>query len=307
MAVTTNYFRPEVLNKIRRLELRARHVVEGFLSGLHQSPYKGFSVEFADHRAYVPGDDLRHIDWRVYAKADRLFIKEYEVETNLRTYLLLDASGSMRYPEHESGDARMTKWTYAATLAASLAYLLVHQQDGAGLILFDNEIRAQLPVSSNRANLQRLVEAIAQHEPQQSTDTRTLFRYLGEQLPQRSMVIIISDLLTEPADIIEGLQRLRFGHHDVLVLHVLDHDEIEFPFTDRTLFEGLEEIGLEVMTDPQALRTAYRARVQEFVSRIRGACLNQRIDYALISTRDPLDVALTRFLAGRMGRTRSRA
>jgi len=306
MPATTSYFHPEVLNKIRRLELRARHVVEGFLSGLHQSPYKGFSVEFADHRAYVPGDDLRHIDWRVYAKADRLFIKEYEVETNLRTYLLLDASGSMRYPEHDSA-RRMNKWTYAATLAASLAYLLVHQQDGAGLVLFDSEVRAQLPVSSNRTSLHRMVELIERTEPAKATDTKVLFRYLAGHIPRRSMVVIISDLLTNPADIIEGLARFRFCRHDVLVLHVLDHDEIEFPFADRTLFEGLEEANLEVLTDPQALRTAYRARVQEFIGHVRGACLNQQIDYALISTADPIDAALTRFLADRMRWTRSRA
>jgi uncharacterized protein (DUF58 family) len=306
MADTTSYFHPEVLNKIHRLELRARHVVEGFLSGLHESPYKGFSVEFADHRAYVPGDDLRHIDWRVYAKADRLFIKEYEVETNLRTHILLDASASMRYPEH-AGNGRMNKWTYAATLAASLAYLLVHQQDGAGLLLFDSEVRAQLPVSSNRVNLHRMVELIERHQPERATDTKVLFRYLAGHFPRRSMVVIISDLLTDVDAIVEGLQRFRFGRHDVLVLHVLDHDEIEFPFTDRTLFEGLEEAGLEVLTDPQALRSAYRERVQAFITQVRAACLNQQIDYALISTIDPLDVALVRFLADRMRWTRSRA
>ncbi|HRX84710.1 MAG TPA: DUF58 domain-containing protein [Phycisphaerae bacterium] len=306
MAATTSYFHPEVLNKIRRLELRARHVVEGFLSGLHQSPYKGFSVEFADHRAYVPGDDLRHIDWRVYAKADRLFIKEYEVETNLRTYLLLDGSASMAYPEHPV-DGRMTKWEYAATLAASLAYLLVQQQDGAGLMLFDSAVRTQLPVSSNRANLHRLVDVLERSRPEKNTDTKVLFRYLADQLPRRSMVIILSDLLTDVGELIEGLARFRFSRHDVLVLHVLDHDEIEFPFTDRTLFEGMEQTDLEVLTDPQALRSAYRQRVQEFITQVRGACLNQQIEYALVSTADPLDVALTRFLADRLRRTRSRA
>jgi uncharacterized protein (DUF58 family) len=304
MTDTTSYFHPDVLNKLRRLELRAQHVVEGFLSGLHQSPYKGFSIEFADRREYVPGDDLRHIDWRVYAKADRFVIKEYEVETNLRTYLLLDASASMRYPEHDT--SRMSKWTYASTLTASLAYLLVKQQDGAGLMLFDSEIRAQLPVSANRANLHRMVDLIERHEPEQATDTRVLFRYLADQLPRRSMVVIISDLLTDVDELVRGLERFRFGHHDVLVLHVLDRDELEFPFSERTRFEGLEQVEQEILTDPQALRKAYLERVQAFISRVRGACLNHRIDYALISTADPLDVALTRFLADRMHRTRSR-
>ena len=149
MSVSAKYFRPEVLSRISRLELRARHVVEGFVSGMHRSPYKGFSVEFANHRSYVPGDDIRHIDWRVYAKADRFFVKEYEEETNMRVHLLLDRSGSMAYPEHP-GTGRMTKWDYAATVAASLAHLLVYQQDGVGLTLFDSDVATQLPVSTNR-------------------------------------------------------------------------------------------------------------------------------------------------------------
>jgi uncharacterized protein (DUF58 family) len=306
MTDTAGYFHPEVLNKISRLELRARHVVEGFLSGLHRSPYKGFSVEFADHRQYVPGDDIRHIDWRVYAKADRFYIKEYEVETNLRTYLLLDSSGSMRYPEH-TGTDRMNKWTYAATVAASLAYLLVHQGDGAGLLLFDDDIRAELPVSSNRANLLRLVDQIADTEPDNQTDARAVFEHLAERLPRRSMVVIVSDLLVDLDTLVSALQRFRFSQHEVLVLHVLDQDELHFPFTDRTLFEAIEEADVEIMTDPQSLRSAYLERVGDFVSRVRSACLNSRTDYVLVSTDDPLDVVLTRFLADRMHRTRTRA
>jgi uncharacterized protein (DUF58 family) len=262
-------------------------------------------VEFAGHREYTPGDDLRHLDWRVYAKADRFYIKEYEVETNLRTYILLDCSGSMRYPEHDDG--RMNKWTYAATLAASLAYLLISQQDGAGLILFDHEVRQQLPVSANRPQLTRMIDVIESVQPTARTDTKILFQYLADRLPHRSMVILISDLLTDVDDITTGLQRFRFGEHDVLVLHVLDRDELEFPFTDRTLFEGMEEVNLEVLTDPQSLRGAYLERVNAFCGGLRRACLDRRIEYALISTADPLDVALVRFLADRMHRTRGRA
>lgn len=306
MTDTVNYFHPQVLNKLARLELRAQHVVEGFLSGLHQSPYKGFSVEFADHREYVPGDDVRHIDWRLHAKTDRYFIKEYEVETNLRTYLLLDCSGSMGYPEHDAPD-RMNKWNYAATLAASLAYLLSRQQDGAGLILFDKDVRQQLPVSSNRAHLHTLVSAIEATQPNDATDMGVLFERLGDRIARRSMVVIISDLLTDVDRVIAGLQRFRHQRHEVLLLHVLDHDELEFPFTDRTLFEGIEQVDLEVMTDPQSLRRAYLDRLQDFVQRVRGSCLNQRIDYALISTSDPIDSALVRFLSTRMHRNRARA
>jgi len=305
MSTTAEYFQPQILNKLARLELRAAHVVEGFLSGRHQSPYKGFSIEFADHREYVPGDDLRHIDWRVYAKADRFYIKEYEVETNLRTYLMLDCSGSMRYPEQTDGD-RMNKWTYAATMAASLAYLLNRQQDGAGLLMFDNEIRDQLPVSTNRAQLHRMIDLIERTQPSARTETKVLFGYLARRLPRRSMVVIISDLLSDADEIIRGLERLRFGRHEVLVLHLLDQDELEFPFSDRTLFEGIEQEDLEVLTDPQSLRAAYLERLQAHMRKLRATCLNERIEYAQISTADPLDVALVRFLAARMHRRRRR-
>ncbi len=305
MSVSTKYFQPETLSKISRLELRARHVVEGFVSGMHKSPYKGFSVEFANHRSYVPGDDIRHIDWRVYGKADRFYIKEYEEETNLRTYLLLDCSGSMAYPDHP-GTGRMTKWEYAATLAASLAHLLVYQQDGVGLVLFDTEVRSQLPVSAKRASLSTLSSTIEAQVPRNKTDVK-LFHQLGGHVPRRGMIVILSDLLTDVDDVIHGLQRFRYDRHDVLVMHVLDHDELEFPFADRTLFEGMEEIDREVLTDPQSLRRSYLDALDAFVRRIRGACLNSQIDYTLISTADAVDVALTTFLAARMRRQRAKA
>jgi len=306
MSEFAKYFRPEVLSKISRLELRARHVVEGFVSGMHKSPYKGYSVEFANHRPYVPGDDIRHLDWRVYAKADRFFIKEYEEETNMRVHLLLDCSGSMAYPEHP-GTGRMTKWDYASTLAASLAHLLVYQQDGVGLTLFDSQVRRQLPVSSNRGALMDFTNAIDASAPQNKTDLKILFHQLAGRIPRRGMVVILSDLLTNVDDIIRGLQRFRYGRHDVLVLHVLDHDELQFPFADRTLFEGMEDLNLEVLTDPQSLRSSYLAALDVFLGKMRRACLDQKIDYALISTADSLDVALTTFLATRMHRQRAKA
>ncbi len=298
MSNSRKYLRPEVLGKLARLELRARSVVEGFVSGLHNSPYHGFSVEFAEHREYVPGDDVRHIDWRVFAKADRFYIKQYEEETNLRCHLLLDCSGSMAYPEHADA-AAWTKWTYASTLAASLAYLQARQQDAVGLTLFDHEIRRQLPPAGNPRQLSNMLTLIEGQVPQHKTDVKVLFRYLADHIRQRSMVVVISDLLTDLDEVIAGLQRLRHTHHEVLVFHVLDHDELEFPFTDQTLFEGIE-VPLELLTDPQALRQSYRRRVQAFIQRLRSLCVNNRIDYALLSTRDPLDVALTTFLAKRM-------
>jgi len=306
MSEFAKYFRPEVLSKISRLELRARHVVEGFVSGMHKSPYKGYSVEFANHRPYVPGDDIRHLDWRVYAKADRFFIKEYEEETNMRVHLLLDCSGSMAYPAHP-GTGRMTKWDYASTLAASLAHLLIYQQDGVGLTLFDSEIRRQLPVSTNRATLVDFTNAVEASDPRNKTDLKVLFHQLAGRIPRRGMVVILSDLLTNVDDVIRGLQRFRFGRHDVLVLHVLDHDELQFPFSDRTLFEGMEDVNLEVLTDPQSLRGSYLAALDAFLGKIRRACLDVKIDYALISTAESLDVALTTFLATRMHRQRAKA
>lgn len=300
------YFQPEVLSRISRLELRARHVVEGFVSGMHKSPYKGFSVQFASHRAYVPGDDIRHLDWRVYAKADRFFIKEYEEETNMRVHLILDCSNSMAYPEHP-GTGRMTKWDYAATLAASMAHLLVHQQDGVGLTLFDSDVRAQLPVSTHRAALLNLVHTVEANPPGKKTDVKMVFHQLASRIPRRGMVVLISDLLTDVDELIHGLQRFRFGRHDLLVLHVLDQDELEFPFVDRTLFEGMEQADLEVLTDPQSLRASYLEAVNAYISKVRRACLDNRIDYALISTGDGVDVALTTFLASRMRYRRTTA
>ncbi len=306
MSELTKYFQPEILSKISRLELRARHVVEGFVSGMHKSPYKGFSVEFANHRAYVPGDDIRHIDWRVYGKADRYFVKEYEAETNMRTHLMLDCSGSMGYPEH-GGTGRMTKWDYAATLAASLAHLLIYQQDAVSLTLFDSDLRTQIPASTSRASLHALGALIEANAPKDKTDLQTLFQHLSSRIPRRGMVVVLSDLFADADDIVRGLQRFRYDQHDVLVLHVLDHDELEFPFADRTLFEGLEDVDLEVLTDPQSLRSSYLEALQAFIRKVRGACLDHRIDYALISTADNVDVALTTFLATRMHRQRARA
>ncbi|MGB0717514.1 MAG: DUF58 domain-containing protein [Phycisphaerae bacterium] len=299
------YFQPEVLSKIASLELRARHVVEGFVSGMHKSPYKGFSVEFANHRSYVPGDDIRHIDWRVYAKADRFFIKEYEEETNMRVHLVLDGSGSMAYPEHP-GTGRMTKWQYAATLAASIAHLLVYQQDAVGLTLFDTEIQKRLPVSTNRASLSALSEAIEQHTPEHATGLEASFLNLAAQIPRRGLVVVISDLLSKKEEVFAGLQRFRQAQQEVIVLHVLDHDELEFPFDDRTLFEGMEGVDREILTDPQSLRKNYLENVRRFIDDVRGMCLDSRIDYALMSTADPLDVSLTSFLAERMHRQHAR-
>ncbi len=306
MSKSKKYYHPEILGKISSLELRAQHVVEGFVSGMHKSPYKGFSVEFANHRAYVPGDDIRHIDWRVYAKADRFFIKEYEEETNMRVHLVVDGSASMAYPEHPGAD-RMTKWDYAATLATSLAHLLVLQQDAVGLTLFDQGVKAQLPVSANRAALHGFAATLEGNPPAKQTDVKAAIENLAAMVPPRGLVVILSDLLAGTDDVIAGLQRLKYARQDVMVWHVMDHDELEFPFTDRTLFEGMEQVDQEVLTDPQALRTSYLSNLHAFLDKIQSACLNNRVDYMLLDTAEPVDTALATFLATRQHQQRARA
>lgn len=301
------FLRPEVLAKIGGLEFRARQVVEGFIGGMHRSPYHGYSVEFAEHREYVPGDDLRHLDWRVYGKSDRYYVKQYEEETNLRAHVLLDCSSSMRYPEHATSTGRMNKFEYGATLAASLAYLLIHQQDAVGLMLFDDDIQSHLPPSSNHAHLQAILAQLEQARLERPTQTRALFTKLAGQLPRRSIAILISDLLSDVEEVVEGIEMLRHGNHEVIVLHVLDHDEREFPFQDNTLFEGLEAPDLAVTADPQSLRSEYLSVLGAFIERIRTACTNSRIDYVGLSTADPLDVALRRYLAQRSHLIKARA
>lgn len=294
-----SYLRPDVLARIGSLELRARGVVEGIVSGMHRSPFHGFSVEFAQHREYVPGDDLRHLDWRVYGKSDRFYVKQYEEETSLRAHILLDCSRSMRYPEHDRSEARLTKFEYAATIAASLAYLLAHQQDAVGLTLFDDDVRQQLPPLSNPAHLQAIIARLEQARLENPTAARAVFSRLGTQLHRRSIILLISDLLADADEVIDGIEQLRQGDREVIVLHVLDRDEREFPFQDHTLFEGLEQADLELLADPQSLRTAYLESLASFVERIRSACTNRRIEYVGLSTADPLDVALRSYLARR--------
>jgi len=199
------------------------------------------------------------------------------------------------------------KWEYGATTAACLGHLLLNQQDGVGLTLFDHGIRRQLPVSTTRAALAGFIQALEATTPSSTTNVKILFAHLADQIPRRGLIMLISDLLTDFNDIVNGLQRFKFGHHDVMLIHVLDHDELEFPFTDQTLFEGMEDVGVEILTDPQSLRGSYLEAVQAFIARMRGTCLDHGIDYALLSTAVPLDVALARLLAARMHRTRSTA
>lgn len=300
--IPTNYLDPRVLNKVGRLELRARLVVEGFVTGMHKSPYRGFSVEFANHREYVPGDDLRHLDWKIFGKADRFVIKQYEEETNLRAHLFLDQSESMNYG-HEGG---LSKFDYSATACAALSFLIQQQADAVGLTLFDEKVCKQIPPSNTRANLGNIFTALeAAKTRQQKTKVGAVMHELAGQLRQRGMVMIFSDLFDRPEDVLKGLREIQSRGHDVVVFHVLDRDEVEFPFERMTLFQGMEQMP-ELLCDPKALREAYLAEIEKFADQIRKGCLGLRIDYVRVVNSAPLDVVLTSYLSARTARTKRR-
>jgi uncharacterized protein (DUF58 family) len=292
----TKYLDPKVLSKITRLDLMARLVVEGFISGMHRSPFHGFSVEFATHREYAPGDDLKHLDWKVQAKTDRLYIKQYEEETNLKATFILDCSESMHYKGEAEGS--MTKYHYASAVAASLAFLLLQQQDAVGLATFDEEVRSYVPTSANPNQIKTLVHAMDIAELTQKTSIEQVCHGMAEKISRRDMVCLISDLFTDIDSLLRGLQHFRHYDHEVMVLHIMDADELTFPFQGNTMFRGLEDTG-KLMIEPRVLREAYLESVQKFCADVKRKCVANRIDYKLISTADHLDAALLAFLAAR--------
>ncbi len=297
---TRKYLDNKTVGKASRLELRARLIVEGYISGRHRSPYHGFSVEFAQHREYVPGDDLKHLDWKVYGRADRYYIKEYEEETNLRCNILLDTSESMNY----SSGRNMTKLEYGCYIAATLSYMLLNQQDSVGLTLFDNSLKKIIPASANPSQLRTILYELCQITPEKRTDMSLLFHDLAERISRRGLIVLISDLFDDPQNILAGLQHFRHKRHEVLVFHLLDDAEIKFPFRDMTKFIGLENWP-ELVVDPRSLRKGYLEEYENFTSTMKKGCLNTRIDYIPMNTSQPLDVALTAYLANRAN-TRSR-
>jgi uncharacterized protein (DUF58 family) len=284
---------PEVIKRIGRLEIRARHIVEGLLSGMHRSPYFGQSVEFLQHREYAPGDDLRRVDWKVWAKQDRLYVKQYEEDTNLRCCILLDVSASMEY-----GSGAMTKYDYAVTAAAALAYLLLRQQDAVGCTVFDESIRQMIPLRTSTSHLTTIVRALERREPKDKTQLYDVLARAAETYPRRGMMVLISDLLVDPNDAQRGLRLLRQLGHDVLVLHLLDDDELDFPFSRPSRFEGLETDD-QLTCNPRALRDGYLSALNKYLETIRHNCAHDNIDYKLVRTSTPLDAALTAFLTHR--------
>src|SRR5499426_4714900 len=279
-----NYFDPKVLAGISNLYLRARWVVEGMMSGIHRSRSKGFSVEFEQHREYSPGDEIRRIDWKALGRFDRYFVKEYEDETNLRAYLLVDTSGSMDY----ASDG-ISKFDYACTLAASLAYLILKQQDAAGVVTFSNRIESFVPPRAKRDYLIQILHALENRGPAGETNVGKILDDIASQIRRRGLVVLVSDLLDEPEPILKGLRQFRFKGNDVIVFHLLDQAELDLPFDGNILFEDLEATDLRVITDPRTIRATYRQVVEEFIANMRKQCHDNAIDYQMISTATPLD------------------
>ena len=295
MKDSKRFLHPEAVQRISRLELRARYIVEGFLSGMHRSPYFGQSIEFRQHRQYTPGDDLRHVDWKVWAKQDRYYVKQYEEDTNLRCTLLVDVSESMQY-----GDGPLSKYEYAATVAVSLAYLILRQQDAVGCMSFDDTVRVRVPLRTKHTHISSIAESLDVSEPRSKTDLFQILRGVADEHPRRGLIVLVSDLLSDPDLLIKGLRMLRQQGHDVMVFHVLDDDELDFPFSGPTRFEGLESIDT-LNCNPRALRAGYLASLGRFLEAVRRGCAQNTVDYALIRTRDPLDAALAAYLTNRLG------
>lgn len=276
------------------MDLRARHVVEGFLSGMHRSPHFGQSVEFRQHREYTPGDDLRHVDWQVWARQDRLYVKQFESDTNMRVNLLVDVSNSMGY-----GDGPLTKFEYAATIAVSLTHLVLKQQDAIGCLTFDASVRSRIQTLSRKTQMQAIINALQSTQPANKTDLQSIFKQAADIFPKRGMMIVVSDLLSDVDLTLKGLRLLRQRGHDVLLFHVMDDDEIEFPFTGPTKFEDLES-ETKLACNPKALRDGYLESLNEFLNKVRRGCAKAEVDYALVKTSDPMDAVLAAFLSSRL-------
>ena len=287
---TFRYLDLDTLSRIRSMQLLAKTVVEGFILGLHRSPYRGFSVEFAEYRPYVPGDEIRHLDWKLYGKTDRYYIKQFEEETNLNCHILLDKSASMGY-----ASGGVTKLQYGSYLAASLAYFMMLQRDATGLVLFDTEIRKLLPARSRMTHLHLMLAELENLQPAGATRSQKPLHDLAEGVKKRGLIILISDLLDEPEEVLGGLQHFRFLGNDVIVFHVVDPAEKEFPFDQITEFID-PETQERILTAPQSVRQHYLAEMDEFYGQYRQGCADLKVDYKLFDTSMPLELGLSEYL-----------
>lgn len=289
---------PQVLARLEGLSLRARRVVEGYVSGMHRSPYHGFSIEFTEHREYAPGDDLRYLDWKVLGRTDKFYLKQFEEETNLTCSLLLDTSQSMTY---QSTAAPMSKLDYARCVAAALAYLVLKQRDSVGLVTFDNEIRASLRASSSPSHWEQLVRVMEQSVAERKTSVGAIFHDVAERLRRRGIVVILSDMFDDVETAVAGLKHLRHRRSEVILFHVLDPAELEFPFEEATRFRGLEAWP-DVVTEPKALRRAYLDEFQRYLRQLEQGCRSAQIDYVLMRTDRSLETAMSSYLSSRQKR-----
>ena len=284
------YLNPETVAKLGNMALRARLVVEGYIIGLHKSPYHGFSVEFAEHRAYGPGDEIRHIDWKLYGKTDRYYVKRYEEETNLRSYILLDCSRSMKYKSDS-----ITKLDYASYLSAALSYLMLNQRDGVGLILFDEKIKKFIPPRSTASHLNSILKNLEKPECGSDTKIGPVLHEMAERIKKRGLVILISDLIDNQEDIINGLKHFRHNKQEVILFHILDRKELDFDFNVRTRFKDMESEET-ITTEPWQIKTDYKKLINNIQQLYRKQCREQLIDYVPLFTDQNLDIALNGFL-----------
>jgi len=295
MPTIVDYLDPIALRGISKLELIARLVVEGFITGQHKSPYKGFSIEFAQHRPYVWGDEIKHIDWRVFGRSDRFFIKQYEEETNLRCHLLLDTSGSMAY-----GSNGVTKLQYGTYLSAAISYLTISQTDPAGLITFDSQIRDFLPPRATKLHLQRVVETLAKSKAQGDSGLASVLHQLADRIHRRGLVIVMSDLFDDADALLAALSHFRHKRHELIVFQIVDPKEADFPFDQWIQFESLETVGQKLLVDAARFRAEYQRQYRAHMEKIREGCHKRRIDFLELNTATRFDVALSHYLQRRM-------
>jgi len=302
MNTQLRFLDPEILSKISGMELLARTVVEGFLSGLHRSPYKGFSVEFAEYRQYTPGDDPRHIDWKVYGRSDRYYVKEFEEETNLHCHILFDLSGSMSGTSGKKPAARLSKFSYATYLASSLAYFIFMQRDAVGFVAYDQEVRLHIPAKARAGHLHHILTELEKLRPGTNVKEQPQVLDKGaESFRRKGMVILISDLFGDVEPLTRALEHLRFRGHDVIVFQIMDEFELNFDFTQMTRFLGLEGEA-PIVALPQAMREGYLKNLHKHLDAIKQTCGVNRVDYTLLTTNQPLDFALQAYLAARSGK-----
>lgn len=294
MNETLKYLQPEIVAQLTTMELRARLVVEGFITGLHKSPYHGFSVEFTEHRQYMPGDEIKHIDWKAYAKTDRYYIKQFEEETNLKSYIVIDASASMNY----ASEGRLRKIEYASYIAGALSYLMVEQRDAVGLTIYDERIRTTIPPRATQSNLRQLLKELEHVTPGNKTGTANSLHEVAEQIKRRGLVIVLSDFFDDPAKVITAFKHFRHKGNEVIVMQVLDPMERSFAFGTDAIFKDVESQE-ELMTQPWHIQKAYQESMRVFLENYKRECRENAIDYLLLDTSTPFDKALMEYLTKR--------